>query len=254
MKEKLWKIAEYAYDRNSERSQEGQTTRTKANRYYMAPEQINNLSRFTYKADIWALGCILYELATQRIGSIIGPRAKFQTEAEVLAHRRDEMTCLTSSISPNAGGSKTAQLIWDILQSDESKRPTAENLLANLSCLISDENGPSSSSGRSHSPQDQIIPSSSVRPDRPLPNVFVELPFENENARVEVESPVDMTYEASQLRRPISNGSIEQIPGKEMPDVDNDVITSQESPGAKKHKAGKMKQLWRKFNSGYRKK
>src|SRR5436190_24186669 len=96
VKENLWKIAEYAYDRNSERSQEGQTTRTKANRYYMAPEQINNHSEFTYKADIWALGCILYELATTSIGFAAGARAKFQTEDEVRADRRDEMTRLTS--------------------------------------------------------------------------------------------------------------------------------------------------------------
>ena len=251
MRENLWKIAEYAYDGNSERSQEGQTTRTKANRYYMAPEQINNLSGFTYKADIWALGCILYELATPRIDCTIGPRAKFQTEAEVLAHRSDEMTCLTLPISSNAGGSKTAQLIRDILQSDESKRPTAESLLANLTCLISDENHPSSSSERSHSPKDQIIQGSSARPDRPLPNVFIEFSSANENARVE--SPVDMNYEASQLRRQLSNGRIEQIPGKEMPEVDNDVITSQESPGAKRDKAGKWKKIWRNFNSASRK-
>src|SRR5436190_9594614 len=106
VKANLWKIAEYAYDRTSERSHEGQTTRTKANRYYMAPEQIMNHSVFTFKVDIWALGCILYELATMNSGFAVGSRAKFHTEAEVLAHRRDEITCLTTRISPNAGGSK----------------------------------------------------------------------------------------------------------------------------------------------------
>lgn len=243
MKENLWKIAEYAYDRNSDRSQEGQTTRTKANRYYMAPEQINNHSQFTYKADIWALGCILYELATMSIGC---PRAKFQTEAEVLAHRRDEMT---SQISPNAGGHKTARLIRDILHLDESKRPTAASLLAKLTRLNdSDDNSSSCSSERSHSPTDQITQIASVRSDHPRSNIFIEPPPGNERSRVEVESPVDMTDETSRLRQPLSNDTAERIYRQQIPEVDNAVVTTQDSPRTKKEEnEGKIKKFLRKL-------
>lgn len=34
--------------------------------YYLSPEQLNN-GTFTEKTDIWAIGCLLYQLATLNV-------------------------------------------------------------------------------------------------------------------------------------------------------------------------------------------
>ena len=33
--------------------------------YYMSPELLNN-DRYSFKSDVWALGCCVYEMATLR--------------------------------------------------------------------------------------------------------------------------------------------------------------------------------------------
>jgi NIMA (never in mitosis gene a)-related kinase len=39
--------------------------------YYMSPEVCQN-KPYTVKSDIWALGCLLYELCTQKVYLVLG--------------------------------------------------------------------------------------------------------------------------------------------------------------------------------------
>src|ERR1700685_924605 len=63
---RVWKIADFGL------SSEGTSTRRIATQYsrgttgYRAPELLKEEAAYNNKVDIWALGCILYEIATRR--------------------------------------------------------------------------------------------------------------------------------------------------------------------------------------------
>ena len=88
--------------------------------YYMSPELVNNES-YSYKSDVWALGCVLYEMATLKHAFDAGNMC-----ALVMSILRGKYTPL----SQNQYSSRLAALIDSMLQLEPSSRPNMEEVLA----------------------------------------------------------------------------------------------------------------------------
>jgi serine/threonine protein kinase len=87
--------------------------------YYMSPELVNNES-YSYKSDVWALGCVLYEMATLKHAFDAGNMC-----ALVLSILRGKYTPL----SQNQYSMRLGALIDSMLQLEPSRRPTMEEVL-----------------------------------------------------------------------------------------------------------------------------
>ncbi len=109
---------------------------------YMAPEQARGGARVDHRADLFALGCLLYELLTGE--------APFQGAtvwaclAKVLFAEPPELSQLRPDIDP-----RVAALVEDLLQKEPDARPfSAEAVIARLDAIAS-EPVPSGAKGRS---------------------------------------------------------------------------------------------------------
>lgn len=87
--------------------------------YYMSPELING-NQYDVKSDIWALGCLIYELCAWH-----PPFAQAQTQPELTKLIRD------GKIPPLPQGYSTAltQVVRSMLRQDPRQRPTAKQIL-----------------------------------------------------------------------------------------------------------------------------
>jgi serine/threonine protein kinase len=74
---------------------------------------------YTKKVDIWSIGCILYELSTER-------RA-FWGDEEAIEYRRSRSSCQLQLSSFNEfGNQRLTRLLKSLLEADESRRPSSE--------------------------------------------------------------------------------------------------------------------------------
>lgn len=87
--------------------------------YYMSPELING-HQYDVKSDIWALGCLIYELCAWH-----PPFAQAQTQPELTKLIRD------GKIPPLPQGYSTnlTQVVRSMLRQDPKQRPTAKQIL-----------------------------------------------------------------------------------------------------------------------------
>jgi len=96
---------------------------------YRAPELINEeVGEFTNKVDIWAMGCILYELA-------VGKKA-FRSDWSVLELRqsRTKFTVMLDDTFDDEGKHYLSQHISSMLEIDPFSRPAASALVSDF-CL-----------------------------------------------------------------------------------------------------------------------
>lgn len=86
--------------------------------YYMSPEIYDN-KPYSYKSDSWALGCILYEMATQR-------HAFDAKSLSLLAQK-----VMKGKYAPLPGGSSSTlqKLVRDLLQASPARRPSMAQIL-----------------------------------------------------------------------------------------------------------------------------
>ena len=86
---------------------------------YLSPEVVDN-KPYTYKTDIWALGCVLYELCSLKV--------PFQSQniMELLVKiTKDNIEPL-----PKIYSKEIARLVKGLLSKDENKRPNCQEILA----------------------------------------------------------------------------------------------------------------------------
>lgn len=91
--------------------------------YYLSPE-ICQERPYSWSSDVWAMGCILYEMAALRV-----PFDAPNIRALVSKITRGPMPQLPPRFSPD-----TVKLCGDLLQRDDRKRPTASDILR-YSCV-----------------------------------------------------------------------------------------------------------------------
>jgi serine/threonine protein kinase len=121
----VWKLADFGLSIEGS-SQNLPTKYSSGTPGYRAPELMDsngNPAMYNNKVDIWAMGCILYELAT-------GIRP-FQSDWEVLKHRfsgKNINVVLDSFDTPSV--ETITKYIVDMLQVDPADRPSA-SLLSN---------------------------------------------------------------------------------------------------------------------------
>lgn len=131
--ENVWKITDFGY------STEGTSTRLLTSEYsrgtasYRAPELVKEKHTFNNKVDIWAIGCILYELAFQK--------KAFETDMAVLLyalsdHRLKLPSQVDNSLSSGHVDAEYRALLErfvdGMLDSNPSNRPTARELRASF--------------------------------------------------------------------------------------------------------------------------
>jgi len=64
--DRCWKIADFGIS-SAATSQNLNTTRfARGTSSYRAPELLREVGRFNNKSDVWALGCVIYEVATHK--------------------------------------------------------------------------------------------------------------------------------------------------------------------------------------------
>lgn len=123
--EQLWKLADFELTSGGTGSTgtEGSfvATHSRGTCGYRAPELFGELGGHTNKVDIWALGCIAYELVT---------RTKlYNSDWELYAHLHEgsefKMPCLSHH---GRHGEFWEKNIVDMLETDPNKRPSAHIL------------------------------------------------------------------------------------------------------------------------------
>jgi serine/threonine protein kinase len=133
MKDRRWKIADFGI------SAEGTSRRARTTHYargtssYRAPEVLRESSTFNNKVDIWALGCILYELVAHKLA--------FSGDWGVMAYAYSSSNAnldLPEFSSAYTEQSKCvlAALLRAMLQVDENSRPSAKSIVEALSASI----------------------------------------------------------------------------------------------------------------------
>lgn len=86
--------------------------------YYMSPEQISKKS-YNEKSDVWALGCILYEMACLQVPFEAANEAQLATK--IKAGRIHKI--------PSSYSDSIARIIYSMIQVDMAKRPQIVDLL-----------------------------------------------------------------------------------------------------------------------------
>merc|ERR1719421_1615832 len=86
--------------------------------YYLSPE-ICQERPYSWSSDVWAMGCILYEMAALRV-----PFDAPNIRALVSKITRGPLPVLPTQYSPNL-----QKLYEDLMQRDEKRRPTAAGVL-----------------------------------------------------------------------------------------------------------------------------
>mmetsp|Transcript_105327 Transcript_105327/g.298122 ORF Transcript_105327/g.298122 Transcript_105327/m.298122 type:complete len:416 (-) Transcript_105327:59-1306(-) len=86
--------------------------------YYLSPE-ICLEKPYSYSSDVWALGCVLYELAALRV----------PFDAQTLQALVQKITRGPAPVMPANYTQELRQLCGDLLSREQSQRPTAQDIL-----------------------------------------------------------------------------------------------------------------------------
>src|SRR5271170_1008685 len=119
MKDGKWKIADFGLSTEATSKHARTTIFANGTPCYRAPELLNENPNFTNKVDIWALGCIVYELFFEK--------RIFATEWDVNAYHTSESLLAVPPIiaeEPNGGlQSHVSGLLRDLLHRNWENRP-----------------------------------------------------------------------------------------------------------------------------------
>jgi len=116
----LWKLTDFGISGQAKTS--GATTVfSRGTPCYRPPELYLDLARFTETADIWALGCILYECLT-------GSKA-FLGDYAVIQYSENERPTISVQWPSKLWRNLVISTVYHLLRKDPSQRPTATSVL-----------------------------------------------------------------------------------------------------------------------------
>lgn len=130
-RDNLWKLADFGLTTEATSNQAVTTRYSRGTGGYRAPELLSEDPKFTNKIDIWALGCILYEL-------VAGKRA-FRDDYSVYGRVGLQLKLdIPIALLPKAFESHFEEFLGEILERDPQKRPKVSTLriLFESYCLI----------------------------------------------------------------------------------------------------------------------
>jgi serine/threonine protein kinase len=120
----LWKITDFGITSEATSKRAITSHQGRGTDAYLAPEMIGDSGRYTTKVDIWALGCILYEL--------INREKAFKNVWAVLEHDKSAMSMeIGVDESPQILRSHLSELVGELLHRNPEQRPQIADV-----CLI----------------------------------------------------------------------------------------------------------------------
>lgn len=132
----MWKIADFGLtvDIDGTTNQQAETKFGRGSLGYRAPELYvdeDEPGYYSRKSDIWALGCILFEIATTK-KAFLNDLVAFQFP---LPESDKKWLCKVMEVGDEGTGSILIGLVLATLEVDISKRPSAKLLLDYLKTL-----------------------------------------------------------------------------------------------------------------------
>lgn len=121
-----WKIADFGFIAEGSSKNIIVSTMSKGTTSYRAPELIKEQPLFTRKVDIWAIGCIFYELVTRE--------KAFLSDRKVREYGMSKRALDISNVDYHFGASHRffAFRLRETLKRDWSRRPSARELLGSF--------------------------------------------------------------------------------------------------------------------------
>lgn len=122
LERKTWKIADFGLTMSGTSKNPIATTNARGTTCYRAPEIVKELSTYNNKVDIWAIGCIVYELTTEQ-------RA-FTNDIDVLGWGRtdQEKKIPTNIVLDDVPKQFISQIVRKCLRAEPNERPTAKSI------------------------------------------------------------------------------------------------------------------------------
>ena len=112
-----WKLSDFGFTSAGTSKQERRTWESRGTASYRAPELLKAEPKFTNKVDIWALGCLIFELVT-------GTKA-FKSDQETVAYLNNTSIFVPEKSDANAVHLKKPAGIEELLTKCLSIRPEA---------------------------------------------------------------------------------------------------------------------------------
>lgn len=118
----IWKIIDFGNTVDGASHRARTTMHARGTAGYRAPELVSDSSNYTNKVDIWALGCILYELASGK--------QPFYSDWEVIQYSRGKWEVnfkerIFQFFEVRNDYTHLIHIIWELLASEWSERPCA---------------------------------------------------------------------------------------------------------------------------------
>lgn len=118
----LWKIADFGCTVEGTSSRARSTSLARGTASYRAPELLTEVAMYTNKLDIWAIGCILYELATGKIA--------FAGDWDVRNYVVNHANLEVPSSLPQQFRVEVSTAVDALLRRDWHERPKAADVVA----------------------------------------------------------------------------------------------------------------------------
>ena len=125
-KQQIWKVADFGITQEGTSRTPLITASSRGTSSYRAPELLTDSPAYTNKVDVFAFGCVVFEIFTGR--------KRFSSDWEVhkLLQSTETVKATAEVFDASAHGKSCSQLIEGMLNVDWTARPTCEGILEHI--------------------------------------------------------------------------------------------------------------------------